>query len=131
MAFLARLIILALAFNFVLPSIPGIEVHGGFWVSLGLALLFSILGMIVSWVAAALTAVVAVGTLGMGLLLLIPLWVLGFWLIPAYVLMLTSDVMPAYLSVSGWTPAVMGGLITLFIGILTDAGTEGMVPAEI
>ncbi len=129
MAFIIRLLLLALAFNFILPSIGGIEVHGGFAVSIGLALLFSILGVVVSWVAAAATAVLTVGTFGVALLVLIPLWVLGFWLIPAYVLMLTSEIMPAYLTVAGWTPAIMGGLITLFIGILTDAGVEERLAA--
>lgn len=129
MAFITRLLLLALAFNFVLPSIGGIDVNGGFAVSIGLALLFSILGVVVSWLAAAATAVLTVGTLGLALLVLIPLWVFGFWLLPAYVLMLTSEVMPSYLTVSGWAPAIMGGLITLFIGVLTDAGVEERLPA--
>lgn len=119
-SFLIRLVLLALAFHFILPMIGGIDVRGGFLTSLGLALVFSILGVVVTWVAAAITAVVAVGTLGMGLLILIPLWILGFWLLPAYTLLLTSSVMPQALSVSGWWPAIWGGLITLVIGIATD-----------
>lgn len=129
MNFLVRLVLLALAFEFILPMISGISVHGGFMTSLGLALMFSILGVIVSWIAAAMTAVAAIGTLGLALLVLIPLWVLGFWLIPAYVLILTANVMPAYLTVSGWGPAVLGGLITLVIGIATDRPYRKEVPA--
>ncbi|MDZ4837216.1 MAG: phage holin family protein [Candidatus Melainabacteria bacterium] len=121
MSFLIRLVLLALAFQFLLPMIPGIQVHGGFVTSLGLALMFSVLGWIVSWVAALITAFLAVGTLGLALLVLIPLWLVGFWLLPAYTLMLTSDVMPTYLQVAGWTPAIMGGLLTLVIGIVTDS----------
>lgn len=121
MSFVIRLVLLALAFQFVLPMIGGIEVHGGFVTSIGLALLFSILGVVVSWAAALLTAVLAIGTLGLALIVLIPLWILGFWLLPAYVLLLTSSIMPAYLTVSGWTPAIMGGLITLVIGMVTDS----------
>jgi len=101
--------------------IPGIQVHGGFMTSIGLALMFSILGVVVSWVAALITAFLAIGTLGLALIVLIPLWILGFWLLPAYTLMLTSDVMPTYLSVAGWTPAIFGGLLTLVIGIATDS----------
>ena len=82
--------------------------------------MFSILGTIVSWVAAILTAVFAVTTLGLGLLILIPLWVLGFWLIPAYVLLLTASILPSYLSVAGWGPAILGGLITLVIGMVSE-----------
>ncbi|MBZ0189707.1 MAG: phage holin family protein [Candidatus Obscuribacterales bacterium] len=120
MNFLIRLVLLALAFQFVLPMISGISVNGGFLTSMGLALVFSILGVIVSWVAAAITAVLALGTLGLALIVLIPMWILGFWLIPAYVLLLTSSVMPAYLTVTGWIPAIFGGLITLVIGLVTE-----------
>lgn len=121
MSFLIRLVLLALAFEFIFPMIPGITVHGGFVTALGLALMFSILGIVVSWGAALLTAFLAVGTLGVALLVLIPLWLVGFWLLPAYTLMLTSDVMPAYLNVAGWTPAIIGGLLTLVIGIATNS----------
>jgi hypothetical protein len=121
MSFLIRLVLLTLAFEFVLPMIPGIQVHGGFMTSLILALMFSVLGVIVSWVAALITAFLAIGTLGLALLVLIPLWLVGFWLLPAYTLMLTSDLMPTYLTVAGWTPAILGGLLTLVIGIATDS----------
>lgn len=121
MVFLIRLVLLALAFQFILPMIPGIQVHGGFVTALGLALLFTVLGWVVSWVAALLSALLAISTLGMALIVLIPLWLLGFWLLPAYTLMLTSDMMPAYLAVNSWGPAILGGLITLIIGIATDS----------
>lgn len=121
MVFLIRLVLLALAFQFILPMIPGIQVHGGFVTSLLLALMFSILGVVVSWLAAIVTAFLAIGTLGLALIVLIPLWLLGFWLLPAYTLMLTSDMMPNYLTVAGWTPAILGGLLTLVIGIATDS----------
>ena len=121
MSFLIRLVLLALAFQFILPMIPGIQVHGGFMTSIGLALMFSVLGVVVSWAAALLTAFLAIGTFGLALLVLIPLWLVGFWLLPAYTLMLTSDVMPTYLTVAGWTPAILGGLLTLVIGIATDS----------
>ncbi len=120
MTFLVRVILLALAFHFILPRIPGIEVTQGLWTSVGLALMFSILGSIVSWVAALLTAVLAVSTLGLGLIVLIPLWLLGFWLLPAYVLFLTASILPSYLTIAGWGPAIMGGLITLVIGMVSE-----------
>lgn len=121
MNFLIRLVLLALAFHFLFPMISGIQVHGGFMTSLGLALMFSILGVVVSWLAAAVSAVLAISTLGLALIVLIPLWVLGFWLLPAYTLLLTSSIMPGALSVAGWWPAIWGGLITLVIGIATDS----------
>lgn len=124
MSFLVRVLLLSLAFHFILPLIQGIEVGGGYTVSLGLALLFTVLGYAVTWIATTITALLTLGTFGMALLVLIPVWLLGFWIIPASALMLTAELMPAYLSISGWMPAIWGGLITLIIGIATDAGAH-------
>jgi len=64
--------------------------------------------------------VVTVSSLGLSLLWLIPLWILGFWLLPAFALMLTADVMPQYLSISGFGPAAIAGIVMLLIGSLTS-----------
>jgi uncharacterized membrane protein YvlD (DUF360 family) len=113
-------VLISLALYFIFPQIPGIHVHGNFWHVLIAAVVFSVLGWIVEIVAIALSAIITVSTLGLALLWLIPLWLLGFWLLPAYVLKLTADVMPTYLSIAGWTPAIIGGLIMLVIGIATS-----------
>jgi hypothetical protein len=31
-----------------------------------------------------------------------------------------ADLFPAYISVSGWTPAALGGLLLLLIGVVTS-----------
>lgn len=71
--------------------------------------------------AVALSAVLTIGTLGTALLWLIPAWILGSWLLPAVALRLLSDVAPAYLTVEGWIPAILGGLVMLFIGMMTSS----------
>lgn len=115
-----RLLLIAATFYFVFPMIPGIEVHGSFAHVLLAALVFAVLGWIVETLAIAMSAIATITTLGMALLVLIPLWVLGFWLIPAFVLKLLSDLMPSYMSISGWTPAVLGGLLMLVVGMITS-----------
>lgn len=115
-----RLLLIAATFYFVFPMIPGIEVHGSFPHVLLAALVFAVLGWIVETLAIALSAIVTITTLGMALLVLVPLWVLGFWLIPAFVLKLLSDLMPSYISIAGWTPAILGGLLMLVVGVVTS-----------
>jgi hypothetical protein len=66
------------------------------------------------------SAILAFGTLGLALLFLVPMWLFGFWLLPAVALKLLAGLMPSYLTVSGWTPAILGGLIMLIIGIVTS-----------
>jgi len=114
-----RVALISLAFYFIFPQIPGIQVHGNFLHVFIAGIVFTCLGWLVETIAIALSAILTVGTLGLALLILVPLWLFGFWLIPAYVLKLTADVMPSYMSIVGWTPAIIGGLIMLVIGIAT------------
>ncbi len=116
---LFRLILIALAFYFIFPNIPGIQIHGTFLHIFIAAVAFAFLGWLVETIAITISALLTFGTLGLALLILIPLWLFGFWLIPAYVLRLLADLMPTYLTISGWTPAIVGGLVMLLIGIAT------------
>ncbi|CAN5377398.1 hypothetical protein BH10CYA1_BH10CYA1_20700 [soil metagenome] len=116
---LIRVILIALAFYFVFPLIPGIDVHGGFVHVFVAAIIFGLFGWLVEVCAIALSAVLTVTTLGMALLVLIPLWLLGFWLLPAVTLKLMADFMPQTLTINGWVPAIEGGLLMLLIGIVT------------
>ncbi len=116
-----RLLLTALAFAFLLPLIPGIDFHGNMTAAFIMAIMFAIMSWVVDIVAVLLSALMTIGSLGMALLWLIPLWILGFWLLPAVALILVSDTMPSYLSVHGWIPAAIGGLVMLVIGALTSS----------
>jgi hypothetical protein len=111
---------MALAFIWVLPLIYGIEFRGGFFNALVLSFVFGIMLWLVDTIAIALAAVMAVSTFGTALLWLIPLWVLGFWFLPAVALKAVSDIMPGYLAIYGWTPAIVGGLILMVISLMTS-----------
>lgn len=118
---IVRLLLTAIAFAFVLPIIPGIDFHGNMTVAFSMAILFAIMSWIVDIAAVLISAVLAISTLGMALLWLLPLWILGFWLLPAVTLMLVSNAMPSYLSVQGWVPAALGGLVMLVVGAVTSS----------
>ncbi len=118
--YLIRLALITGAFYFIFPMIPGMHFHGNFIHTLLAGVLFVFLGWVVESIAIALTALLAIGTLGVALIVLIPLWILGFWLLPALVLKFVADLMPATLSFTGWEPAIWGGLIMLLIGIVTS-----------
>jgi hypothetical protein len=119
--YLVRLGLIASAFYFLFPIIPGVQFHGSFIHALLAGALFAFLGWLVEFAAIAASTVLAIGTLGMALILLIPAWLFGFWLIPAVVLRLVADFMPSTLTFSGWIPAIVGGLIMLCIGMATSA----------
>ncbi|MBX9691800.1 MAG: phage holin family protein [Cyanobacteria bacterium] len=123
--YLIRLVLFACAFFFLFPMVAGIQFHGTFWEALGAGVLFAFLGWVVESVAIALTAILTIGSLGMALFVLVPAWLLGFWLLPALVLRYVADIMPNTLSFTGWVPAIWGGLIMLVIGIATSGAMSG------
>ena len=127
--YLVRLLLTACAFYFLFPKIPGVDFHGNFWHALLAGAVFALIGGIIEFLAIVLSAAITVGTLGVALLILIPVWLFGFWLLPAVSLRLLADFMPATLSFSGWLPAIGGGLIMLLIGILTSGDAHKRVRA--
>jgi hypothetical protein len=121
MQFLIRVCLQALVFMYVIPMIGGISFHGNFIQAIGMALFFSIMLWVVEVVAVALSAYLAVATLGVALLALIPAWLLGFWILPAVAIKWIADFMPGFLSVHGWVPAIFAGLILLFVSMVTGS----------
>lgn len=119
--FILKLVLTALAFTSLLPLIPGIEFHGNFMNGLILAFFFGIMLWLVDLIAMAISAMLTISSLGLALLILVPLWIFGFWLLPAIALKLLADFFPSYLGLDGWLPAILGGLVMLFIGIFTSS----------
>jgi hypothetical protein len=122
-----RLLLLAAAFYFLFPLIPGVEFHGSFVHALLAGALFAFLGWIVEFLAIALSAILTLTTLGSALILLIPAWLFGFWLLPALVLRVVANFMPQTLTFTGWIPAIEAGLAALLIGILTGSKVKEKV----
>lgn len=120
MRLIARLLLTALAFTSILPMINGIDFHGNYWNALLLAVIFGLMLWIVDIIAVAISAMATISSFGLALLILVPLWLLGFWLLPAVALKLVSDLAPNYLRIEGWLPAILGGLVMLGISMLTS-----------
>ncbi len=113
--FLLRLLILSLVFRCALSAIPGITFHGHLSNAIVMAFAFSVLFWLIDRLALLLSTIFTVTTLGLALLWLVPFWIFGFWIIPTLALKLVAYIMPLNLSISGWLPAVFGGLLLLAI----------------
>ncbi len=118
--FLIRLLLIASAFYFVFPEIPGVTFHGTFVHAGVAALVFVIVAWLVEMLAIAISAMLAVGTLGLALVILIPAWLLGFWILPALGLKYLAVLMPETLSFTGWTSVLYASLPMLVIGVITS-----------
>lgn len=117
--FIIRLCLTAAIFMFVLPQIPGIHFHGHFSTALIMSIAFGIASFLVDLITTAISAMLTISTLGLALLVLIPLWAIGFWILPAVALKCTADFMPGNLSIDGWMPAILGGLVLLIANAAT------------
>lgn len=115
-----RLVLTALAFVAVLPMIPGIDFRGGFLSALLISLLFGLMLWLVELGVGLIAALWTVASLGLALLWLIPLWVIGFWVLPAWALMLTAQFVPQHLTIAGFWPAALAGLVMMLIGLVTS-----------
>jgi uncharacterized membrane protein YvlD (DUF360 family) len=118
--FLIRIALNSLTFMYVLPLIRGIHFHGGWASAAGLAIFFSIMLWAVEGLVFLVCALLTVSTFGLGLLVVVPFWIFGFWLLPALTLKLVSDFMPNTLVVGGWLPAILGGFVLLIISTITS-----------
>jgi len=124
MRLIARLLLSALAFTTILPMIHGIDFHGNFGQALLLAVVFGLMLWVVDLIAIGVSAVLTISSFGLALLWLVPLWILGFWILPAIALKVVSDMMPGYITVNGWVPAILGGLVMLVIGMVTNGSSS-------
>lgn len=124
-SFLLRLGLSACAFYWLFPMIPGVQFHGNFIHALLAGTLFAIMGWIVEFFAVLISTLLTITTLGTALIILIPAWLFGFWLLPAVALRMTADFMPATLAFTGWIPAIIGGLIMMLIGVITGGAVRG------
>jgi uncharacterized membrane protein YvlD (DUF360 family) len=111
-------------FRCALPAIPGFEFTGDLSNAAVMALAFSTIYWLLDKAAAATATLLSIATLGLALLILVPLWIVGFWVVPAVALKLVASVMPNNLHISGWYPAIIGSLLMVFVNIILGALTK-------
>lgn len=117
--FLIRLIVLGVTFDYVLPLVDGITFHGNFIQAAAAGLFFTCLAWIIEKIAVVLSAFLTITSFGLALLYLVPIWLIGFWVLPALCLSLSAAMMPGLITVNGWWPSFWGGLIMLVSGVVT------------
>ena len=111
-----RTVALALSFAFIFPHIAGFSFSGEFLPdALIYALLFAVTSAVVDVIAYIALAVVGVATLGLALIVIWPLRLLLWWGLAAYQLILLAQIFPEHMSVSGWQPALLAGLVVMAI----------------
>jgi uncharacterized membrane protein YvlD (DUF360 family) len=104
----------ALLFRFLFPSLKGFTFTGSF----GRAILYAIGLEFVGILLGLALVFFSLATLGLGLLVLVPCIFFGFWLVNAILLKILASWFPTYLSIQGWWPAILAGLILFVVDAL-------------
>ena len=117
-----RILATAFACAYIFPKIDGISFTGAFFPD---GVVYGVLFAITAWIVTRIfqwaSVAFSIGTLGAGLLIVVPLWLFGFWLLPAVQLMVCAWLFPANLAVNSWFGAIVAGLILMFINGLTHS----------
>ncbi|MBX9686680.1 MAG: hypothetical protein K2X27_08260 [Candidatus Obscuribacterales bacterium] len=124
MRFILTTVLSALALSLASPLLPGYSFGGGLLAALCLAFMSSSTAIVMKGVGRACTLTWRVRTIGRATAILLPIWLLGIWLIPAAELMLVSRFFPATLSFTGWGSALSLAAVLLGINALTNPWSE-------
>ena len=116
---IVRIFLKSLAIMYVFPLLKGLAFHGNFYWASALAVFFSLLLSFMELLAAFFAAGLTVSTFGIALLLIIPIRILFFWVLPTVSLLLIAHCFPDVLTVTNWFSAALGALILLVIGLIT------------
>ena len=108
----------------LLPLIRGIDVKGT-TALLMMALMLSVL----IWATDNLTSGMSQDWTDRGsrqcLKKLIPIWLAGFFVVPAILIKMSGNIYPSIINVSGWQPAIFGGLVVLLISLMISRSMWG------
>ncbi|MCA9804809.1 MAG: hypothetical protein KC777_22720 [Cyanobacteria bacterium HKST-UBA02] len=110
---------MAFALDIVLPMLPGISFHGNFLHAIGAAAFFTIIIWLVEVAAVFVSTLLTISTFGLALLFIVPIWIMGFFLLPVLALKMLAGLLPGYLTIHGWLPALWGGLVMFLVGVVT------------
>ncbi len=120
MRFIITTLLSAAALAFVCPQIAGFTFAGNILSALALALLLSVSAKFMISVGRALTLSMGIRTAGRATLVLLPLWILGVWLLPAAELKFLSGLMPGTLTLESWSTALCVAAVFTGIAVLTN-----------
>lgn len=124
MRFILNLLLTAVALFYIFPHLEGVGFAGSIGSALGFALLLTGSTWFSKQVARALALTLGFTTLLPGMLILIPLALLGMWLLPAAELMLLADFFPKHLALDGWTTAFLASLVIFIINAFTHKWSD-------
>ncbi len=118
---IVRVLLTAVLFCFIFPKIAsGVDFHGDFWpAGVIFAAVFAVIAHLINFGILFAARTFTRLTCGLGLLIIIPALVLGFWLIPAIQLQVVAHYFPEQFTIASWGSAIWAGLLLMVVNIIT------------
>ena len=118
--FVVSLGINALLITYVFPKLKGFSFTGTFWPN---GVICALALEIAAAVISILVGVAVIVTLGLAAIPLAFFMIFGFWLVNAILLKVVAHYMPEHLTIAGWKPAIIAGLIMMVVGMILGDGS--------
>lgn len=126
MRFLTSTLLSAAAFLLVFPQLQGVSFSGGLFAALFLALLTAGTALFFKTAGRALTLTLRIRTVLPATAVLLPVWLLGIWLLPAAELRAFGYFFPSTLALAGWHSTLLASGVLLLINIATHRWSEAL-----
>jgi hypothetical protein len=126
MRFLISTLLSAAAFLLVFPHLQGVSFEGGIFAALLMALVTAGTALFFRTAGRALTLTLRIRTVLPASAVLIPVWLLGVWLVPAAELSAFGHLFPSALALAGWKAALTASGVLLLINIGTHRWSEAL-----
>lgn len=117
MKFIIAILLQAIAF-YVLNIVSGIHFTGSFWNAICYGIFFALVSFVVNLALMGASAVFGVATRGIGFFLVIILYILGWWIIPAIQLEVLAWWFPKHFAVDSFGYAILGGLVLMVFNFI-------------
>lgn len=129
--FIVRVLLNAALFSFVYPLVAhGVQFHGTFPEAIVFSLAFVVVANIIGLFIGLVTVAVSFVTAGIGLYILIPMLIFGFWLIPALQLQVFAHMFPHAFTVANWGSAIWAGFFLMLVNYMTATKSKKPIASK-
>ena len=124
MRFLLTVLLSTAIVCLVFPHVAGVSFAGGILAACGFALATAGTAAFMKTVGRALTLTLRITTVLPAVLVLLPVWLLGVWLLPALELKMFAAAFPQAISFQGWGALLSASALLLAPTVLTHRWSE-------
>lgn len=111
----------AFLITYLFPKLKGFSFTGSYWPQ---GILYAVGIEVTSLVLGFIAMAVVIATFGVAAIPLAFFLMFGFWLLNAIYLKVLAHYLPDHMSIDGWSPAIIAGLIMMAVSLILGDGSS-------